>query len=251
MTTAEQIKILTKEFRPTSQKINIFDPNIQDTSTKFFKINDKEGNTFKLFAFSDRIKIETPLKTLLLFAINLPDIVCLANKILSNGSDTNKVYTDQSNDNSVLNCIKLIEQDLQDLGLETNEGLFIYRNVIQLTINKTRQLIPEISTLLKIKSKIEHRFPENPETVDVSKIPADLHDLIPILVEWAISDDLERDEKIKQSSKAKLKKVIDIVNPKINLINNYLNNFKDEPLPYEAILIGNLAELVSELTLIK
>jgi hypothetical protein len=45
--------------------------------------------------------------------------------------------------------------------------------------------------------------------------------------------------------------VVDIVNPKMEIINSYLDSFKSEPLPYEATLIGNLAELVSELSLSK
>ena len=126
MTTEEYIRILTKEFRPTSQKIDLYDWNIQDTSTRVFKIKDNEGNKFKLFAFTSRLRIELPVKTSLLFAINLPDNICLANKLLNHSPENYKIYTDQSNDKSILICIDIIKQDLKDLKLETNEGLFVY-----------------------------------------------------------------------------------------------------------------------------
>jgi hypothetical protein len=35
----------------------------------------------------------------------------------------------------------------------------------------------------------------------------------------------------------------------MELIDEYLDNFKDEPMPYEATLIMSLGELVSELAL--
>ncbi|MDI3321307.1 hypothetical protein [Pinibacter soli] len=246
MTISEHIKNSTKQFKPTSQKINLYDPNVRNTCTRFFKIKDEKGNGFKLYDFSDRIMLETKVKTSLLFAINQPENICLANELLERN-----IYTNHSNDNSVLSCVDLIQQDIQEIQLQKNEALFVYRNVIKLLVDKARQLIPEIEFLQKIKLVIEDKFPDSVEIIDTSKIPKDLRDLVPYFEEWAISDDLERDEKIKKSSKSKLQKVVDIVNSKIKFVNNYLDSFGDEALPYEATLIMNLAELVAELTLPK
>jgi hypothetical protein len=45
----------------------------------------------------------------------------------------------------------------------------------------------------------------------------------------------------------KKNELVHIVSPLLNDINNYLSSFEDRPLSEEAILIGNLAELVTEL----
>ena len=247
LTTEEHIKISLKDFRPTNQKINLFDPNIQETSLRLFKIENSKWNKFKLYAFPSKIKIETAIQTSLLFSVNIPDFICFADKPLDNNNGI-KIYSDRSNNNSVLDCINLIEKLILNLALEAKEGLFVYRNSIQLIVNHTRTVIPEILILQSMRSIIENKFPE-PQTVDFSKIPEDLQSLTPILSEWAISDDLERNEKINQSSKTKLKQIIDLVNPKMGRINEYLSSFENESLPLEATLIGSLAELVAELTL--
>jgi len=250
METAAHIKNVLKDFRPTSQKINLSDSNLRDNSTRVFKLKDKDGHKFKVYAFTERIAIEIKLATSIHFSVNLPDNICLANKLLKNSYGL-KIFTNHSQDIAILNCISLINADIQNLRLKSNEGIIIYRNGIQLVVDKSRQLIQEILTLQKISEILERTFPDNPETIDTSKIPGNLLDLIPILSEWAISDDAEREEKISKSSKGKLKKMVDIVNPKMEIINSYLDSFKSEPLSYEATLIGNLAELVSELSLSK
>jgi hypothetical protein len=246
MTTAEHIKKVLIDFKLTSRKIDLFDPNLQDNSIRVFEIRDKAGNKCKVYAFTERITIETKAATSLHFSINLPDKICSAEKRLNN-SYGHKIFTTHSQDSAILSCLGLISNDIQNLRLKSNEGIFIYRNTVQLVVDKSRHLIQEIITIQGIKKILESRFPDNPQTIETSKIPSDLQELIPILSEWAISDDLERNEKISSSSKAKLKKVVDMVTPKMNIINHYLDSFKREPLPYEATLIGNRAELVSEL----
>lgn len=67
---------------------------------------------------------------------------------------------------------------------------------------------------------------------------------LPLLKEWAISDDEERQEKIDSSSQEKLAIVVSRVYPHINAINDFLDSFGDQPLTNEAIMLGNLAELV-------
>jgi hypothetical protein len=250
METAAHIKNTLKDFRPASQKIDLFDPNLRDNSTRVFKLKHKDGQKFKVYAFTERITIEIKIATSLHFSVNLPDNICLANKLLKNDYGL-KLFCNHSQDIAILSCIGLINTDIQNLRLKSNEGLFIYKNGIQLVVDKSRELIQEILTVQKISKILECIFPDSPETIDTSKIPGNLLDLIPILYEWAISDDVEREEKISKSSKGKLKKLVDIVNPKMEVINNYLDSFKSEPLSYEATLIGNLAELVSELSLSK
>jgi hypothetical protein len=78
-------------------------------------------------------------------------------------------------------------------------------------------------------------------------IPDNLKSLFPLLKKWSVSDDDLREQLVEETSERQKKKLINTVYPFINEINEFLDSFKDEPLSEEAILIGNLAELVSEL----
>jgi len=79
MTTVQEIRKKIKVFRPTSKDVNLFDPNLNDKTTHLFKFKDDKDNGYKIWGFTDTIKLETPLATSLLFSINFPDKFCLAN----------------------------------------------------------------------------------------------------------------------------------------------------------------------------
>lgn len=247
MKTTKDIKSLMREFKPSSKTINLFDPNIQETSTRYFQLSDEAGNKFKLFVFSERISFEFKVSTSLLFAVNLLDVVCFANKPLGVSINGHNVYVSSSDNRLVLDCVAMIDPEVQNLGLQNNEGLFVYRNGIHLVLSGNRGLLRELAILKRIRSVIVDNFPEdNVDRLNPTRIPTNFHTLLPFLAEWAIADDLEREEKIETSSNEELKTVIDAVSPKIHQINDYLSSFGNEPLTYEVALLSNLAELVSE-----
>ena len=240
------IKGILKEFKPKSYKIDLYDSNLQEISNRYFVFNDKNDNRFKLFLFTKRLSLEIKLNTNLLFAVNLPDNVCLANQKLDSTVSDYKIFTDHKKDELVTDCTNLIQEELGSLKLMLGEGLFVYGNLIQIILNPTRLIIPEIEILNRIRLKLSDKCSIN-EKIDFSNLPVNLQQLIPILNEWAIPDEAEREEKIAKTSPKKLKQLIDRVNPKMDAINDYLDNFKKDALPHEATLVGNLAELITEL----
>ena len=52
---------------------------------------------------------------------------------------------------------------------------------------------------------------------------------------------------MEETSEKQKKKLVKTVWPYMVGINEFLDSFGDEPLSHEAILLGNLAELISEL----
>jgi hypothetical protein len=144
MTTEQQIRDKVKKFRPTSQEVNLFDPNLSDNSTRLFKFKDDLDNRFKLWVFTETVKLETPLTTSLLFSINFPDKVCFADKKLKEITGIGKIYTDNSKNYQVVNCIEMLIDELRTLDFDNKEGLTVYRNSLQLTLNHNRQFLPEI-----------------------------------------------------------------------------------------------------------
>ena len=243
MTTSQYIRTTFKDFSLTSQKINLSDANI-GISTRLFKAKDHNGNKFKAYDFSDRIMLEVAANTSLLFAINLPNYVFSATNL-----QAPNIYVKHPKDKNILSCVDFIKQEIKDINLRNNEAIFIYANAIQLLLDKSRGLIKENNSLQQIKLIIEHNFPSQTDIIDVTKIPEDFKNLLPFIKEWAISDDQERSDKIKRTSKAKLQKLLDAIEPKLDLIDKYLNTFRNKSMHYEATLIGNLGELASELNL--
>lgn len=235
-------------FRPTSQEVSLFDPNLNDNSTRLFKFKDNQDNRFKIWVFTESVKLETPLTTSLLFSINFPDKVCLAKKQLSEVSGIGKIFTDNSKDDQIQLCINLLNDSLKSLNFDINEGLTVYRNSLQLTLKQDRQIQPEIEVLKKIKSLIELNFPDKSNEIDYSDLPIDLRQLLLKLKSFAISDDFERDELIEGLSTKQRTNLIKLIEPKIGEINLFLDGFGDRPLTEGAIGLQCLAELTTEIT---
>lgn len=237
-----------KVFRPTSQEVSLFDPSNNNKSTRIIKFNDGQDNKFKIWVFDNSIKLETPLKTSLLFSINFPDKVSLANKSLKEISGIGKIFTDNSKDDQIQSCIELLKDDLKSLKFEKNEGLTVYRNLLQLTLSIDRQLIPEIEVCKNLKILIELNFPDKESEFHYSDLPTNLRKILLRFDSFAITDDFERDEKIQELTKKQCSYLIKSIEPKLEEINSFLDTFGDNPLTAGAIGLQCLAELTIELT---
>jgi hypothetical protein len=248
MTTVQDIRNKVKLFRPTSQKVILFDPNLNDKSSRLFKFKDDQDNRFKIWVFTDAVKVETPLTTSLLFSIIIPDKVCLAKNLLSEVSGIGKIFTDNSKDDQVQLCINLLKDYLISLNFDLNEGLTVYRNSLQLILKQDRQILPEIEIFKKIKSLIRLNFPDETEEIDYSDLPTDLRQILLKFGSLAISDDFERGEKIQILTKEQRTDFFETLEPKLENINSFLDTFSDKPLTEGAIRLQNLAELLIELT---
>ncbi len=248
MTTVQDIRNKVKMFRPTSQEVNLFDPNLNDKSTQIFKFSDDQDNKFKIWIFTETVKLETPLTTSLLFSINFPDKVCLAKRLLLEVSGIGKIFTDNTNDDQIQLCIKLLKDDLKSLNFDFNEGLTVYRNSIQLTVKQGRQMLPEIATLKKIKLLLQLNFPDEIEKIDFSDLPIDFRQILKKFGALAIADAFERDEKIRTLTEKQRIEFIETLEPKLENINSFLNTFSDRPLSEGAIRLQSLAELLIEFT---
>jgi hypothetical protein len=249
MTTERQIRDKIKSFKPTSQKADLFDPNLNDKSTRFFKFKNGHGRRYRLWLFTDRVKLETPLATSLLFSVNIPDNVCLANKLLQEKSDIGRIFTDAAKDKQVTECVDLLVEDLKILNLKADEGINVYGNWLQLTLSNERALLPEIELCDRIKAKIELNFPDKDEKIDYSDLPTELLEVVQKFGHLVSTDDFERQEKSKTLTSKQRKTFLEVMEPKLEGINNFLDGFKDIPLSDGAIGLQNLAELFTELSI--
>ena len=234
-------------FRPISLEVDLFDPNINDKANRLYKFKDDKGNKFKIWLFTDSIKMEIPLETSLLFSINYPDNVCLANKKWKDIVGIGKIYTDNSENEQIQSCVELLREELKTLRLHPCEGLAVYRNLLQLTLKQERLLIPEIEICRKIKFKIELGFGDKTNEADYSDLPADLRKILEEFGTFATTDDLEREDKIKEATLKQRSDLISAIEPELEEIYSFLNAYGEKPLSAGAIALQNLAEIVNEL----
>lgn len=248
MTTEQDIRNKVKIFRPTSQEINLFDSNLNDISTRLFQFKDDKDNRVKIWVFTNLLKLELSLTTSLLFSLNIPDKVCLADKILKEITGIGKIYTDNSINDQIINCIVLIEDELKTFEFKNNEGLTVYRNSLQVTLTHSRQLLPEIEICRKLKTIIEFNFPDKTKRTDNSDIPTDLRQILLQFGNLAVSDDFKRDELIKGLRTRQREELIKAIGPKLDEINLFLDTFNNQSLTEGAIGLQCLAEMTIELT---
>ncbi|MDR1199195.1 MAG: hypothetical protein LBK94_09350 [Prevotellaceae bacterium] len=235
-----------------SQKIydtNIFNPNINEYSNKLIKLKDKNGYVVNLYIFSSKILIETSLKTTLLFSINIKDVVCFSNLFLMEITDIGKLYTNNLHNDNIIKCIIAIQEDLKVLNLSYDEGVIVYNNALQVIINFEKEINYLLKIIKMIKNKIEIACPEQVGSKNKNTMPQKFQTIINNYSDWIISDDLEREIKIKESNKTELEHLINSISPKLPTINKYIDSFGVKTLPEEVIKLQNLAELVNELML--
>src|SRR5262245_24446470 len=111
MTTEQLIKLQLKHLKPTSREVSLFDPSLGDTSTRLYAVTTDSGQKLKVYAYTNVIVIEMRIETSVHFAIDIPDKVSLANKLIDADYGF-KVYTSRSNDSSILRCVELIHVDI-------------------------------------------------------------------------------------------------------------------------------------------
>ena len=75
--------------------------------------------------------------------------------------------------------------------------------------------------------------------VDLRKLPAELEPLAPLVREWSLGDDVEREAKHEAASSEELRAMYDAVAPHFDAINTWLDDHDDEP---EGWALGRLAE---------
>jgi hypothetical protein len=153
------------------------------------------------------------------------------------------------NDNNAITFLHEILFFLGTLELSDREGASFYNNKMRFILLPERDIIKILDSMIELINKNRLVFYARPkQTILKKNIPANLMELFPLLKKYAIADDSERAELVEAMDAKNRKELLAIVNPLFPEINNFLNSFKDSPLTHEATLIGNLAELVSELT---
>ncbi|TDQ08060.1 hypothetical protein [Pedobacter metabolipauper] len=244
---------ITKRLNGKVSSQNLFNANFNGKSLKKIVINNYRNYKVQLDIYNDLLSINIKIESDWAFSINNPDEIFNYKTPITLKNYPYKVYISEARQYTVKNFIENFRISFFDkisgLGLSNIESVFLYRNVICFGLNYERNLVGDLEYIINtIESNEEIFFKGIMEPRFYKKnIPEKLRHLIPLIKKWGISDDDERTELIDAMSEKQKKKLVNEVSPHFNEVNEFLNSFGDNPMSEEAMLLGNLAELVSEL----
>jgi hypothetical protein len=229
--------------------------NLNESSFRRLIVKDYKQLKIQIDEYRTLYSIGIKVNSILTLSINKPDRIFLFNTPKALPGLPYKIYVSSDYNLSPNEHFKrfwnFIIELLQKLKLSGNESIFIYRNYIFFVLNPNRDLssiLDDIIALIKANDKIFKK--DFPKKISVKGIPNNLKPLLPFL-KFSVSDDVEREQLIDEMEVGQKKKLVNAVDPFMHEINQYLSSFRDQPLDEVAILIQDLAELVSELKMRK
>jgi hypothetical protein len=234
-----------------------FNSIVDDTSFRRLIIKNYRQYKIKIDEYKDLCTIGVNVNSNLSFSINKPDRI-FGNKIPKHFSDlpyeiyvsdeTYDFVKDKYLENFWISLVVLLKR----IRLSASECVFVYNNCVFFCVTAQRDfalILDDIIDLINANEKIFKR--ETKRNISSKKIPDNLKPLVPLLKKYSISDDSDREQLIDGMGEKEKLKLFNSVQPFFEEINIYLDSFKDMPLSEEAMLIGELAELVSELKIQK
>jgi hypothetical protein len=138
-----------------------------------------------------------------------------------------------------------IRKHIRELSLGIGESLHILGGQVILYLKRYKR--DEVLDALKILTMFVNDLPKVREkATNLKDLPAEFHDLIPLILRWGITDDEIRNEVLCRASRVTRSHLVDQVAPYFGAINRYLDSFGNKRLPEYAVLLGALAECASE-----
>jgi hypothetical protein len=184
----------------------------------------------------------------LLFAVNKPDRICLADDLIEDLRSVISLPVYASDSRGADNVAAWIRGGgaalIRGLAPSAEEALFVFGNKVEFLSRVDREPFALLDALLELAARLPR---ERPPAVDLSVLPVELRRLAVLFDRWAISDDYEREERIRHATSAQRRSFLRVVTPLVQQIDNYLASFGSSPLPEAAIRVATIAELAAEL----
>ena len=234
---------------------NLLNINFKEISTRELLVKNYKGLKINVDEFGNLYQISIDVESDLIFAINHAEKIFKIDQLLNTPDFPYNIYILESQYNPFLNpdfnsFWDLFSLKVKEIKLSKNESIFMDGYRICLTFESNRDIVPILDDIIELIETNDSLFAKNTQQRIYKKnIPDNLKSLFPLLKKWSISDDDLREQLVEETSERQKKKLIKSVDPFMNEINKFLDSFEDQPLSEEAILMGNLAELVSELKL--
>lgn len=249
----DYLKKLSDQLGGQIRSQNHLNPNIDSKSVRALVVKNYKTFTVQVDEYANLLMLGIKINSDLAFSINNPDTIFNFETPINLENFSYQIYVSDdfhhiSKNKYFVSFWKGLNDQLTKLKLNRNESVFFYKNWIYYALTPNRDLFVVLNDIIDlINSNIDIFKKHFKQTIFDKNIPDSLKHLVPLLKKWSIADDVEREELIKETGRRQKEKLIVTVYPFMGEINSFLDSFKDQPLSEEAILLGNLAELVSEL----
>jgi hypothetical protein len=250
----DKLKELSDKLKGRIKIQQQFDANFKHPSPRHLVVKNYRGYKIRFDDHVDLITVGVKVNSELAFSVNRPNILFsykmpmeLAHSpcILYVRDETNYLFKE---DPTIKKFLTSFFSLLTQLHLSSTESAFFYRNYILFAFDMQRELIAVTDDIVDFIIDNKNIFgKESQLAIFSSEIPENLKPLLPYVKKYAISDDAEREQLKEDMNESEKSRLIMVVKPLFYDINAFLNSFKDKPLSEEAVSIGELAELVSEL----
>lgn len=251
----DKMDYLKELARRTGGKIRVqdlFSSNFNQKSFRVLVIQDFKQYKVQIHDVGTLCSIEIKVDTEIAFAINNPDKVLFLKAPIRPKSFPYTIYASETKDilenEEFEKAYKALGDLLEKISIAPEESVFVAGNVIGFALKTSRDLLSVLDDIVDLLERNQDIFKRTVrKIINIKEIPERLRILAPLLKKYSIPDDAEREQLIESLSKKKKMQLIESVDPYMSEINNYLSSFEQQPLSEEATLIGNLAELVTEL----
>jgi hypothetical protein len=142
-----------------------------------------------------------------------------------------------------------IARAIEGLRLATGESLHVCASRLTVYLRPTsrQRILDAVAAAIALAD----RLPAATTTkVDFSDLPVQLASLVPLAKRWALSDDVDRGERVNQASSRNLQRLVRVVGPLFGAVNAYLDSFGEAPMPESATALCALAECAAEAQLV-
>lgn len=227
-------------------KCNLFDPNIDDLFCRYAVYPTIRYKAY-IYESKNLYRLEiVGFNSQMNFSVNISDKISFTkNRVdFQDGK-----FNFHDSDDQTLEWFLDIEnkQLITSLLEKSKECVAVYKNAIMYYLYTIENIEDKLQKLQKLVRRIEAQMIcDKYMNFSIENIPEEFHQLIPYIQRWSISDDIVRENVIAATDTTDKIMLVEIGWPLLENIDNYLSKFK-EPLPYEAVLLGDLAQSIREI----
>lgn len=231
---------------------NLFSNNFKQKSFRNLTIKNFNGYKVYIDDFGDLCFIGIKVNCKRAFSINNPDEDLFFKTPIHVNHFPQSIYVSRRNSPIENEEIKTISQVfvqlLKKLDFTSEESVFVSADTLAFGLQTNRDLIYALEGIMEMLLDNTNLF-KRPirKIIRIKDIPENLRMLAPLFKKYSISDDAERAQLIESLSNKRKKQLIESVNPFMKEINAYLASFGENLPTEEATMVGDLAQLVTEL----
>jgi hypothetical protein len=233
----------------TSQ--NLININIDQTSNKRLLVKNYKGCSLKIDEYKNIFAIGIKVNSHLAFSVNKIDIAFSYKTLIPYPGFPFKIYAgtaDLMKSRRVVQLLTSLSSLFENMKFAGDESIFFYTNYVYIYLSSESDLLPILDKFIDFIHENNDVFAGDVKERGLSgKVPVKLSTLLSFVDKYAIADDSDRQQLIGVMNEKEKVMLISAVKPLFEDINIFLKSFDGEPLSEEAIAIGELAELVSEL----